>query len=120
MTDKPASLQNTFEALVNSTPHLRQLSSQTEHAQQQHASLLNQVLDAVAGDPSQLSFGIVSQKKTIAQGALNQQTLELLRVIASAIGRIPPGEGAGCPDRAGCVSIGQFGEKCFYLCKTVK
>ena len=120
MTDKPGGAQQQFEALTNSANHLRQLRTQLEQAQQQHTLLLNEILDAVTENPSQLAFGIVYQKKTIAEGPLNKQTLEMLRAVAAAMGHIPPGEGAGCPDRVGCANIGQLGNRCFYLCKTVK
>ncbi|SRR5216684_1839162 len=120
MTDKPGGAHQQFEALTNSANHLNQLRTQLAQAQERHASLLNEVLDAVEGDPSQLSFGIVSQKKKVAEGPLNKQTLEMLRAVGGAIAHIPPGEGAGCPDRVGCANIGQLGYTCFYLCKTVK
>jgi len=120
MTDKPGGATQQFEALTKSANHLRQLRAQLEQAQQQHVSLLNEVLDAVAGNPSQLAFGIVSEKKIVAEGPLNKQTLEMLRAVGSAVGRISPGEGAGCPDRTGCANIGQLGNTCFYLCKTVQ
>src|SRR5258708_19757283 len=87
MTDKPGGATQQFEALKKSANHLRQLRAQLEQAQQQHVSLLNEVLDAVAGNPSQLAFGIVSEKKIVAEGPLNKQTLEMLRAVGSAVGR---------------------------------
>ncbi len=120
MTDKPGGANQQFEALANSAKHLNQLRNQLEQAQKQHASLLNEILDAVEANPSQLAFGIVHQKKVVAEGPLNKPTLEMLRAVGSALGGIPPGEGAGCPDRVGCANIGQLGNTCFYLCKTVK
>jgi hypothetical protein len=119
MTDKPTGEQQ-LEALTKSANNLRQLRIQLEQAQQQHVFLLNEILDVVAENPSQLAFGIVHQKKTIAEGPLNKQTLEMLRALAAAMGHIPPGEGVGCLDRVGCANIGQLGNRCFYLCKTVK
>src|SRR5258708_28186632 len=105
MTDKPGGATQQFEALTNSANHLRQLRAQLEQAQQQHVSLLNQILDAVAGNPSQLAFGIVSEKKIVAEGPLNKQTLEMLRAVAGAVRPIPPGEGPGWPDRTRCDTI---------------
>jgi hypothetical protein len=118
MPEKTGDAHQQFEALTNSANHLNQLRTQLAQAQKHHASLLNEVLDAVASNPSQLAFGIVSQGKTIAEGPLNKPTLEMLRAVGGAIGRIAPGEGAGCPDRTGCANIGQLGNTCFYLCKT--
>ena len=119
MTDKPGDAQQQFEALVNSANHLNQLRAQLAQAQERHVALLNEVLDAAEANPSQLTYGIVHQKKAIAGGPLSKPTIEMLRAIGGSRTSIPPGGGAGCPDKVGCANIGQLGDRCFYLCKTV-
>jgi hypothetical protein len=120
MKDQRAGAPPQFEALTNSAHHLNQLKIQLKEAQKKHASLFNEVLDAAEGDPPQLSFGIIHQGKMVAGGPLNMQLIGMLRALNSAMGHIPPGEGAGCPDKVGCANIGQLGDHCYYLCLTVK
>lgn len=119
MTDQPGAAQAQLEALTKSAHHLSQLKMQLDQAQKQHALLLNQALDAAERDPSHAAFGIVRNNKTVAEGPLSKPMIEMLRAIAGG-GLIPPGEGAGCPDKVGCANIGQLGNTCFYLCKTVQ
>ena len=108
-----------FEALKNSSNHLNNLKIQLKQAQERHANLLRQVLATAGKNPSQWEFKIIEQKETIAKGPLNKQSQAILAAVAGSVALIPPGEGAGCPERVGCANIGQLGDKCFYLCQTV-
>jgi hypothetical protein len=98
-----------FEALNSAAIHLR-------HAREQHARLLQEFLAAAAANPAEWQIRIAEEEQTLFEGPLDKQAHGIL----AALARIPPGEGAGCPDRVGCTNTGQFGNKCFYICKTVK
>ncbi len=120
MTARLGDAGKQFEAIRNSVRQLNHLRRQIEQAQKQNANLLKEFLDAVEGNPSQWMFKIVQKEKTIVEGPLNKQALEILRGIVDLMANIRPGEGAGCPDRTACALIGQFGDRCFYLCNTVE
>jgi len=112
MTDKLGDAQKQLEALKNSSSHLNRLRVQVEQAQGQHVRLLQEFLEAAERNPSQWEFKIVQKKRTIAEGAFNKQAQGILGALGGLMGRIPPGEGAGCPERVGCANIGQFGDTC--------
>ena len=116
MTDNSSGAKAPFEALTNSARHLSQLRIQVEQAQEQHTRLLREFLGAIECDSSQWEFEIIQQGKTIAKGPLNKQAQAILEALGASAARPGPGEGAGCPEKTGCTNIGQFGNKCFYLC----
>ena len=120
MAAKLTDAEKQLERFRTSASQLNRLKNQVEEAQKRTTSLLNKFLDAVKSNPSQWEFKISQKNKTVAEGLLNKQAHDILRAVVGLTGNIPPGEGAGCPDRTGCVVIGQFGNKCFYLCKTTK
>jgi len=119
MTRKLGDAKKQLEALKKSSSRLNHLRIQVEQAQKQHADLLQGVLQAAERNPSQWEFKIIQQKRMIAEGPLNKQAQEILGVLGGLMARIPPGEGAGCPEKLGCANIGQLGDTCFYLCLKV-
>jgi hypothetical protein len=120
MADQTGDANKLLEALTTSANRLHQLRTQVEQAEKEHASLLTKFLDAAQGNPAQLQFAVVQQGKTIAGGPLSKETIGIFRAIGGSASRIPPGEGAGCPDKAGCANVGQPGNTCFYICKTIQ
>jgi hypothetical protein len=107
-----------METLSNSSRHLQELRAQSEEAQEKHARLLEEFLNAVDRNPSQWSLRILQDGKPIGESPWTPPIHELLLAAASSRGP-SPGGGAGCPDRVGCANTGQLGNKCFYICKTV-
>ena len=119
MRDKTDDAKKEFEALKKSSGKLNDLRIQIEQAQEQHAHLLQDFLQAAERNPSHWEFKIIQQKRTIAEIPLNKQAQKIFAVVGGLLARIRPGEGAGCPEKTGCTNIGQLGDLCFYLCHSV-
>jgi hypothetical protein len=68
-----------------------------------------QLLEAVALEPSGWELNVAAKGATVAQGSAAH---------AEAISG-NPGEGFGCPDKLGCTSLGEEAGQCLYLCKVV-
>ena len=90
-----------------------QLQKQNEQARKQRAQALKKLFEVVESDPSRFTFEIIQQKKTIAEGHMNKEMLSVFKVLGGN------GDGAGCPEKLGCASIGQLGSVCFYLCRKI-
>jgi hypothetical protein len=85
-----------LDELRSSDARVRELRAQLEKEEARHASLLSRLLEYVNANPTGW------------------------RIETASRGAIPPGEGAGCPEKAGCANIGSLGNICFYVCKTVQ
>lgn len=118
MQDRADDATRQLEALNNSSRHVQELKSQCEEAQERHTRQLGQFLDAVDRNPSQWSLRVVQDGKTASESPWTPPIHDVLLAASLSRGG-SPGGGAGCPDRVGCANVGQFGNKCFYVCKTV-
>jgi hypothetical protein len=74
-------------------------------------------LSRVGKDPRPWKYVIVEKGRRPVEGPVTTEVLNFLGPIGAA--SIPPGEGAGCPEKVGCTNIGQLGNHCFYICRAV-
>jgi hypothetical protein len=84
-----------------------------------YRTALAEPLELVELKPEAWLVSIKEGDKVIAEGPVGATGVHMLRAMLGGLSAWDVAGGAGCSDRVGCAAIGQFGNKCFYLCNTV-
>jgi hypothetical protein len=109
-----------FEEYKNSLNQTNHLRTQLAHAENQSEELLRKFLEAAQGNHSQWELRIVEENRTVTHAHLTPEVSNIVLAILASVSRIPAGDAFICPDKLGCASTGQLGQRCTYVCKTVQ